>query len=142
LTLLIDTNVISEVRKGERCNASVAAWYASITDAELFLSVLVLGEIRKGIEQVRGREPRKAAALEQWLLSIAEAFGERILPIDRSIAEEWGRMATQRSIPVIDGLLAATAKINGLTLVTRNAADVAGLGALVLNPFVPPRTPD
>jgi len=135
VSFLIDTNIISEVRKGSRCDANVAAWYASIDDADLYLSVLVLGEIRKGIELARPREPAKAEALEAWLADVDDAFGERILPIDRAVADEWGRMSGQRPIPTIDGLLAATAKAHRMTLVTRNDADVAGLGAKVLNPF-------
>ncbi len=135
MSYLIDTNVISEVRKGPRCDAAVADWYASIEDSELYLSVLVLGEIRKGVEIVRPRDPAKANALEAWLVAVGSAFGERILPIDRTVADEWGRMSGQRPIPSIDGLLAATAKIHGLTLVTRNDADVEGLGAKTLNPF-------
>lgn len=135
MSFLIDTNIISEIRKGDRCDANVAAWYASIDDADLYLSVLVVGEIRKGVELARPRDPEKAEALEAWLADVDEAFGERILPIDRTIADEWGRMSGQRPIPTIDGLLAATAKSHRMTLVTRNDADVAGLSAKVLNPF-------
>lgn len=137
MSYLIDTNIISEVGKGARCDAHVAAWYASIDDGELYLSVLVLGELRKGIERVRRRDAAKATALEDWLRSVDLAFGERVLPVDRAVAEEWGRMNGERSIPSVDGLLAATAKVRGLTLVTRNEADVAGLGATILNPFQP-----
>jgi hypothetical protein len=97
--------------------------------------VLVLGEIRKGIEAARSRDPGKARALEAWLAEVEVAFGDRTFSIDRRTSDEWGRMSAQRSIPVIDGLLAATAKAHRLTLVTRNDADVAGLGASVLNPF-------
>lgn len=135
MNFLIDTNVISEVRKGTRCDAGVAAWYASIDDSDLFLSVLVLGEIRKGIELARPRDPAKADALEAWLVAVAAAFGERILPIDRAVGDQWGRMCALRPLSTIDGLLAATAKVHRMTLVTRNEADVAGLGADVLNPF-------
>jgi hypothetical protein len=135
VSFLIDTNVISEVRKGPRCDARVAAWYASVDDAYLYLSVLVLGEIRKGVEQARARDPQKAEALEIWLANVADAFGDRVLPIDRAVTMEWGRMSAARPVPVIDALLAATARIHGLTLVTRNDGDVAGLGASVLNPF-------
>lgn len=135
MSFLIDTNVISEVRKGPRCDARVAAWYASVDDAYLYLSVLVLGEIRKGVEQARARDPQKAEALEIWLANVADAFGDRVLPIDRAVTMEWGRMSAARPVPVIDALLAATARIHGLTLVTRNDGDVAGLGASVLNPF-------
>lgn len=135
MTFLIDTNVIAEVRKGTRCDPHVAAWYESIDDGDLHLSVLVVGEIRKGVELARPKDPAKARILATWLASIEAAFSERILPVDRMVADEWGRMGARRPIPTIDGLLAATAKVHGMTLVTRNAADVAGLGAKVLNPF-------
>jgi predicted nucleic acid-binding protein len=135
LTYLIDTNIISEIRKGERCNTGVAAWYAGIADADLFLSTLVLGEIRKGIELARARDRDKASALERWLHAVEIAFAGRVLGIDNAVADQWGRMTAIRPIPVIDGLLAATALANGLTLVTRNERDVAGLGASVFNPF-------
>jgi len=135
VSFLLDTNIISEVRKGPRCDPKVAAWYASVDDGEIYLSVLVLGEIRKGIEQARARDPAKARALEAWLTEVEIAFGDRTFAIDRRTSDEWGRMSARRSIPVIDGLLAATAKAHRLTLVTRNDADVAGLGASVLNPF-------
>ena len=135
MNFLIDTNIISEVRKGTRCNARVAAWYATIADDSLYLSVLVLGEIRKGIELARHKDSAKAKALESWLEAVAAAFADRVLPIDKEIGDEWGRMSAIRPIPVIDGLLAATAKVHGLTLVTRNDANVKGLGADLLNPF-------
>lgn len=137
MTYLIDTNVISEVRKGARCDPHVAGWYASIDDESLYLSVLVLGEIRNGIERARRREPARAKALEAWLSDVRDAFAERVLPIGRDIADEWGRMNAKRPVPVIDGLLAATAKVHGLILVTRNVSDIRGLGADALDPFVP-----
>ena len=135
MNFLVDTNVISELRKGERCDRNVAAWYASIEEGDLYLSVLVTGEIRKGIEHARRRDPERAAVFERWLTEVAAAFGDRILPIDRTIADEWGRLSALRTVPAIDGLLAATARVHGMTLATRNAADVAGLGTEVLNPF-------
>ncbi|MBN9090539.1 MAG: type II toxin-antitoxin system VapC family toxin [Reyranella sp.] len=135
MSYLIDTNIISEVRKGARCNAHVSAWYASIADEDLFLSTLVLGEIRKGIELAGPRDAGKATALERWLREVESAFGGRVLGIDNAVSDQWGRMGAIRPVPVIDGLLAATALTNGLTLVTRNDRDVAGLGATVLNPF-------
>ncbi len=140
MSFLIDTNIISEVRKGPRCDSNVAAWFSSIDEGDLYLSVLVLGEIRKGIELARPRDPAKAEALEAWLAAVDAAFGERILPIDRAVADHWGRMSGQRPISTVDGLLAATAKVHRMTLVTRNEADVAGLGAEVLNPFNGPMT--
>jgi predicted nucleic acid-binding protein len=132
---LIDTNIISEVRKGERCDPNVASWYEKIEDASLYLSVLVIGEIRKGIERVRPKDNAKANAIENWLVAVYRAFDERILPIDRAVANEWGRLNANRPLPVIDGLLAATAKIHRMTLVTRNTADIADLGVHILNPF-------
>jgi predicted nucleic acid-binding protein len=135
VSYLIDTNIISEVRKGGRCDPNVSAWYASVADDDLFLSTLVLGEIRKGIAIARVRDGAKASALEQWLRVVEMAFGARVLGVDNAVSDRWGRMSAIRRIPVVDGLLAATAAVNGLTLVTRNERDVAGLGATVLNPF-------
>ncbi len=135
MNYLIDTNIISEVRKGERCDANVAAWYDRLDDADLYLSVLVLGEIRKGIERARPKAPARTKALEKWLAEVREAFQGRILPVDDAVAEEWGRMAGGRSTPTVDGLLAATAKVHRMTLATRNMADVDGLGAKLVNPF-------
>jgi toxin FitB len=129
---LIDTNIVSEVRKGAKCNANVAAWYASIDDTEIYLSVLVLGEIRKGVERPRVKDPSQARSLENWLAAVAKAFAERILPIDKYVADEWRRMGPNRPVPTIDALLAATAKVHAMTLVSRNVADVADLGASVL----------
>jgi len=137
---LIDTNIISEVRKGDRCDHRVAAWYASIDDADIYLSVLVLGEIRKGVERARPNDPARARALETWLSTVRESFADRVLPVDQMIADEWGRMGAKRPVSTIDALLAATAKVHSLTLVTRNVADVADLGAHVLNPFEPTKS--
>ena len=134
---LIDTNIISEWRRGERCDANVASWFASIDANDLYLSVLVLGEIRRGIEGLRSRDPLQARALDTWLARVDKAFGDRILPIDSEVADEWGRLSAIRPISIVDGLLAAAAKIHQMTLVTRNESDVSGLGATVLNPFHP-----
>jgi len=135
VSYLIDTNIISEVRKGSRCDAHVSAWYASIADEDIFLSTLVLGEIRKGVELARARDSGKAAALESWLQEVEAAFDGRVLGIDNAVSDQWGRMSAIRPVPAIDGLLAATALTHGLILATRNDRDVAGLGATVLNPF-------
>jgi len=137
---LIDTNIISEVRKGRRCDPNVASWYRGIRDDELFLSVLVVGEIRQGIERLRPRNPRHAHALEQWLEELLQSFGDRILPIDEKVAQNWGRFNASRVFPVIDSLLAATAEAHGLTLITRNVKDLAGSGVRCMNPFDPRTT--
>ena len=135
MSFLIDTNVISEIRKGERCDPKVAAWYATVEDSDLFLSALVLGEIRRGIELARPRDPSKADALQAWLESVVAAFGDRVLSVDVAVNDQWGRMSAMRPIPVVDGLLGATAKVHDLTLVTRNDSDIRGLGVRTLNPF-------
>ncbi len=132
---LVDTNVISEVRKRERCDAAVAGWWSTVADADLFLSVLVLGEIRQGLERLRSRDAHRAASLERWLAEVAAAFAGRVLPVDAAVAEAWGRISARRPTPVVDGLLAATAIVHDLTLVTRNLADVAHSGARVLDPW-------
>jgi predicted nucleic acid-binding protein len=132
---LLDTNIISEIRKGVDCNPHVATWYDSIDEDTIYVSVLVLGEIRKGIERARSTNPGQACALEQWLSALSQSFANRIVPIDLAVAEEWGRMSAKRPVSTVDALLAATAKVQRMMLVTRNVADVADLGAKVINPF-------
>lgn len=131
---LLDTNVVSELRKGDRANPGVRAWFAEVDDEDLFTSVLVLGEIRRGIESIRRRDAAAALAIEQWLIRMATGFGDRVLPIDARVADRWGALNVPDPIPTVDGLLAATALVHDLTLVTRNAKDVAGTGVQVLDP--------
>ncbi len=135
MSFLLDTNIVSELRKRQRCDPGVAVWFAGVDDEEVHLSVLVIGELRQGVERLRDRDPRGAGALDRWLSGLVLAHGDRILEIDRSIAEEWGRLAARRTLPVVDGLLAATARVHGLTLVTRNVKHVAPTGVSCLNPF-------
>ncbi len=137
MNCLIDTNIISEVRKGDRCDPNVARWWATLDDEKLYLSVLVLGEIRKGIERVRPRDPRQAEAIGRWLEAVRTEFKGRILPVDQAIADEWGRMNAPNAVAILDGLLAATAKVNGLILATRNVSDVERTGVSLINPFEP-----
>lgn len=132
---LIDTNVVSELRKGSRADRGVLSWFEGADETELFTSVLVLGEIRRGIESIRRRDHVAAGALELWLRRTLETFGERVIPIDAAIAERWGRLNVPDPIPTIDGLLAATAIKRDLVLVTRNITDVAATGARTLDPF-------
>lgn len=135
MTFLLDTNVVSELRKGSRAHARVRTWFASVELDEITLSVLTIGEIRRGIDGVRRRDPRSARALDRWLRRLVTEHQDRILPVDAAIAEEWGRLNVPDPLPVVDGLLAATAKVHGLTLATRNIDDVARTGVSVLNPF-------
>lgn len=137
MSYLLDTNVISELRKGSRADRNVSSWFSGLADEELFLSALTLGEIRRGIESIRRRDARTAGALESWLGRLADQHGDRIVPVDRSIADEWGRMNAPDPLPVVDGLLAATAKVVGLTLATRNTADIERANISYVNPFSP-----
>jgi hypothetical protein len=109
----------------------------STTQSELHTSVIVLGELKRGVERVRPKNPRFAAELERWLSRVVARMGDRILPIDQAVALTWGRIAAPRTVPPIDGLLAATALVHGFTLVTRNVKDIADLGVSCLNPFEP-----
>jgi toxin FitB len=135
MSLLIDTNVISELRKGERCDPQVSAWFSAVPDDSIYLSVLVIGEIRRGIERIRLRDLDSARALERWLARVIRDNGDRIIDVDRDVAEEWGRLNAPDPLPAIDGLLAATAIVHGFTLVTRNTKDVERTGVTVVNPF-------
>ncbi len=132
---LLDTNILSEVRKRERCHPKVRRWFATLEDGEIFLSVLVVGEIRHGIELIRRRDEIAGRALDRWLKGLERRFEERILPVTVEICERWGRIGLEQPLPPIDGLLAATALHHGLTLVTRDTAHARRSGAAVLNPF-------
>jgi predicted nucleic acid-binding protein len=132
---LLDTNVIAELRKGARANANVRSWFAALDPDDVVLSVVTIGEVRRGIESVRRRDGAAARALERWLRRVLAEHGDRILDVDLAVAEEWGRLNVPDPLPVIDGLLAATARIHGLTLATRNVKDVARSGTDVVNPF-------
>jgi len=132
---LLDTNIIAEIRKGSRANARVRSWFAALEADAILLSVVTIGEIRRGIENVRRRDPLAARALERWLRRLLADHADRILAVDLLVAEEWGRLNVPDPLPVIDGLLAATAKVHGLILATRNVKDVARSGADLVNPF-------
>jgi toxin FitB len=132
---LLDTNVIAELRKGTRANANVRAWFDALDPDAILLSALTTGEIRRGIENVRRRDGAAARALERWMRRVMTDHGDRILAIDVAVADEWGRLNVPDPLPVIDGLLAATAKVHGLTLATRNVKDVARTGVELVNPF-------
>lgn len=135
MSFLLDTNVLSELRKGHRCDPGVLAWIENVDDQDIYISVLTVGEIRRGIERIRRRDTDAAAALAAWLEELLSAHGERIIDIDASIAQEWGRLSVPDPLPVVDGLLAATARVRGLSLVTRNSSDVARTGVPLVNPF-------
>lgn len=135
MSFLIDTNILSELRKGHRCDPGVSSWFVEVPSEEIFLSALTIGELRRGIENIRRRDERAARSIEAWLQELVEAYSDHILPVDQTVAEQWGRFSSPNPLPVVDGLLAATASVHGLTLVTRNLKDVERTGVRCVNPF-------
>ena len=138
MSLLVDTNVLSEVRKGARANPNVRSWLEALDDGDIFISALSLGELRRGVESIRKKDGSQAASLERWLNRLATTHASRIVPIDVRVAEAWGRLMATRTGSLVDTLLAATALVHGLVLVTRNVKDVAWTGVTYLDPFEPP----
>ncbi|MCK9215085.1 MAG: type II toxin-antitoxin system VapC family toxin [Rhodoferax sp.] len=139
MSYLIDTNVISELRR-KQPDANVVAWFAVRPVQSLFLSVLTLGEIRKGIESLGNTsvDPVRRQALADWLeVDLPTFFLGRVLSVDLPVSDRWGHLQAQarRPLPAIDSLLAATALHHNLSLVTRNARDFAGFGLNVINPW-------
>lgn len=137
VSYLLDTDVISEARRRSP-DSNVRAWLVSVSEPDLYLSVLVVGEIRQGIERLRRRDPGQAAPYEVWLSALVQGFADRLVPVTAEVCEEWGRLNVPDPLPVIDGLMAATAKVRGWTFVTRNVADLARTGVRLLNPFDAP----
>jgi len=133
---LIDTNVLSELRKKERANPGVSRWYAGVAGESLYLSALTIGEVRNGIERLRRRDPVTSASLEAWLSKVEADMAGRILPVTTAIADRWGRLGVPDPLPVVDSLLAATALEHDLILVTRNVIDVKRTGVRLINPFM------
>ncbi|HUC23836.1 MAG TPA: type II toxin-antitoxin system VapC family toxin [Streptosporangiaceae bacterium] len=134
MSFLLDTNVVSEIRK-QAPDPGVASWFAAVPADRLFLSVLVIGEVRQGIERLARRDATQAETFERWLNQLIHGYGDRLIPITERIAQAWGRINVPDPVPVVDGLMAATALVYDWTLVTRNVGDVRSTGVRVLNPF-------
>jgi len=135
---LIDTNVISEARKGNEANAGVREFFAEVgrSEAPLYLSVITVGELRRGVELIRHRgDALQARRLENWLKSILTDFADNILDVDADIAQLWGGLCAPRAENAMDKLIAATAMIHDLIVVTRNRRHFAATAVPVLNPF-------
>ena len=135
MKFLLDTNIISEIRKRDRAHPNVIRWAARTAVEEIGTSVLVLAEIRRGIELKRRSDPEQGKSLDRWFSQMRARLGDRVLPIDEPVAEAWALLGIPNPLPLIDRLLAATAKVHGLTLVTRNVADVAKADVSLLDPF-------
>ena len=134
MSYLLDTNVISEFSK-RRPNQSITDFVASLPTEGTWLSVMSLGEIRRGVEIELARNPDSGKSIERWLEVTEEQFSARLLPITAEIAHRWGTISADRTRPIIDTLLAATALVHDLTVVTRNERDFSDLGVAVLNPW-------
>jgi hypothetical protein len=132
---LLDTNVISELRKGRRAHPNVVAWAEATDLRDMGTSVVVLAEIRRGVELKRRQDQQQAKALDRWFERMREGLEDRVLVIDEPITDLWARLSVPNPLPFVDGLLAATALARGLILVTRNVGDVRHTGAQTVDPF-------
>jgi predicted nucleic acid-binding protein len=135
MNVLVDTNVISELKRGRSAAPRVVAWFAALSPESIFTSVIVLGEIRRGIELVTRRDKPQAEALEQWYTLVRERLGNRVLAVDESVMAVWARISVPDMLPAYDGLIAATALVHGFTIATRNTEDFRRAGAQVVNPW-------
>lgn len=135
---LADTNVISETRREERANEGVRAFFESAErrNERVFLSVVTVGELRRGVDSLRHKgDAPQAANLEAWLKGVLRKYDMTIVPVDRTIGELWGRLRARHPEPAVDRLIAATALVHNLTVVTRNVRDFEAIGVKMLNPF-------
>jgi predicted nucleic acid-binding protein len=134
MSFLLDTNVVSELRR-RKADPGVLSWFGSVPESRVFLSVLVIGEIRQGVARLARRDPVQADLHGQWLAQLLASYSDRVIPVTTEVAQRWGELNGRDPVPVVDGLLAATALVRDWTLVTRNDADVATTGVRVLNPW-------
>jgi toxin FitB len=134
LSFLLDTNVVSEPRR-RKPEATVVTWLRKQESDLLFVSALTLGEIALGAEARGRRDPAAGRSLSTWLAAIRTTYEDRVLPVTGEVAETWGRLSARRQLPVVDGLLAATALVHHLTLVTRNVRDFDGSGVRLFDPW-------
>lgn len=134
LEYLLDTKVLSETRK-KKADAGVIAFLQAADASSLHVSVLTLGELRKGVTKKRREDPEAASRLTEWVDGLEYSFADRILSVDAATARLWGDWSGERPRPVVDTLLAASAVLRGMTLVTRNIRDVRGIPVKLLNPW-------
>jgi predicted nucleic acid-binding protein len=134
VSLLLDTNVVSEATR-KRPNPQVLAWMRASRHEATYISALVLGELRYGVERVRRHDPQQAAVREAWLQQLEDAYKDQIVPVDSKVADVWGRISVPDPLPRIDGLMAATALAHDWTFVTRNTKHVERTGVRLVNPW-------
>ncbi len=133
---LVDTNVISEARKGRKANSGVQAFWNTVASKDLYISVQSIGEMRRGLENLRQRgDVKQALQLESWLNLIVTSYADRVIPFDTDGAQVWGRLMSPHPQHPIDKQIGAIALLHGMTVVTRNVDDFLGLGVEVYNPF-------
>ena len=137
MSYLLDTNVLSELARSKK-NAGVLDWLAATRGSEHYISVLTMGELLRGVTKLRHHgEQNRAAAIEQFVLETERRFASRILGIGHDVVRVWAAQSPMQPLPVVDGLIAATAAVHGWTVVTRNVEDFERSGVPVLNPFTP-----
>jgi predicted nucleic acid-binding protein len=135
VSFLIDTNVLSELRKRERGHPSLHAWSVSTGWSALYTSWIAIAEIKRGVELIRRRDKPQAVVLQTWLTEVLDRLGHRILPVDQPVAEIWADLMVPNPRSPLDALIAATARAHGLTLVTRNVRDFANCGIALFDPW-------
>ncbi len=136
MSFLIDTNVVSELRKKSRCDLSVTAWQDSIKDEDVYISAISMMEIKAGVIGARRKNPEFSKVLNEWYeMQVKPTFHKRMIPVDLAVAECCSILLNQRTRPLADALIAATAHVHGLTLATRNMADFEDTGIDLVNPW-------
>ena len=136
MNILLDTNVMSELKRGRNAAPHVIAWFTILPPQNVFTSVIVLGEIRRGIELIARRDKPQSDVLERWYASVRERLGARVLAVDEPVMTLWARISVPNMLPAYDGLIAATALVHDLIIASRNAGDFRRVGAKVINPWL------
>jgi predicted nucleic acid-binding protein len=135
VNVLVDTNVVSELKRGRHADPRVVAWFSNIPSERVFTSVIVLAEVRRGIELVARRDKQQAKLLERWYASIREHLANRVLAVDEPVMMIWSKISARHLLPAYAGLIAATALAHGMTVVTHNPLDYQRAGVDIIDPW-------